>query len=924
MQAALFTAIVTAFVLGAMSDLDEDDTAKLLRVLIKQNMITNPAIEIPPPNPPPSILMVNSLWLLSIVSSLAATTWAILCLEWCAFLSDHVQAEDYQEMAEKRQRRFEAVKRWRVHLVVAAIPFFLHLSLFLFLAGLWLRVRDMNKNLGLIVGVPSLAMTLSYVVVTLLPIFTEAPFLTSVSELAQLVAGEVRRIARLYRPPRVFRQITSPLLVGSLPRTFANLKTSSHFSWVRTRRFTAFPRSIYKITRLYIHTWQKTIALVMLPIIPTFGSDQNPFNELNKLKVGLSDRGKGIHLRALFWLMNTPLSQDEVKDILKEFKRLNTAGTPLDRSIIKLLVLSLSSVLQDGGISFDEQPIFDHCTRVLAAEMDRAFGDGGYNKRIPFRNTWISDRLLPYFCLTPPEDTGGSTQTNQGADYWTRAVPALWLSPSRKTIQNVVTQLNADLQSAEAHGLRLIVNGFHAAMLARLDPNKPALTDYDLIPDFNDWTWDYSSSDSNLDKALSAFLRSLFAAFYTNTTVTLKSGDSSVPVDTPTPITTPSLIVDCLTVLDENPEDYPFELHRALCFFVAVMWRSNPEVFEEAPSVADALLKSAKSYGSNDRVKDDSTRVTILTTRLRAIARGPKPLISQQNNSLESLRDLHTRLPKSITRSPQCLEGFLDANAAILEAVFAVDSQFPIVRWKDSPDYKIARTVCSNPFTNADITFRSASDHPNYRLPYLYSLAIILSYTAEGKNQELWKVAGLLVTCDEQREMPVNRALDTNILVLGILGFAPGNPSDPVEELKDFGGIPGLLENIGNDWRTRWKAIYLITDCVRLLSQTNGQGPARRLIDKANDLIKIEVERKGNARVPSDWRRKEEGLRRCGLDASVKDLANERGEDSEGVYAWRGQSNIPYLSLYNPPRAPTEPISHAMLWVTNRFNELRG
>jgi hypothetical protein len=144
MQAALFTAIVTAFVLDAMSDLDEDTATKLLRLLVEQS-ITNSTIAIPPPNPPPSILTVNSLWLLSIVSSLAATTWAILCLQWCAFLSDGVQAEDYEEMAERRQRRFEAVKRWRMHLIVAAIPFFLHISLFLFLAGLWLRLRDMNE-----------------------------------------------------------------------------------------------------------------------------------------------------------------------------------------------------------------------------------------------------------------------------------------------------------------------------------------------------------------------------------------------------------------------------------------------------------------------------------------------------------------------------------------------------------------------------------------------------------------------------------------------------------------------------------------------------------------------------------------------------------------------------------------------------------
>ena len=165
-KAALFTAIVTAFILDVMSDLDEDTATTLLRILVEQST-TNSTIEMPSPNPPSSTLTVSSLWLLSIMSSLAATTWAMLCLEWCAFLTDGVQAEDYEEMAEKRQRKFEALKRWRMHLIVAAIPFFLHMSLFLFLTGLWLRLRDVNNQLGLIVGVPSLIIASSYVVVTL-------------------------------------------------------------------------------------------------------------------------------------------------------------------------------------------------------------------------------------------------------------------------------------------------------------------------------------------------------------------------------------------------------------------------------------------------------------------------------------------------------------------------------------------------------------------------------------------------------------------------------------------------------------------------------------------------------------------------------------------------------------------------------------
>lgn len=49
------------------------------------------------------------------------------------------------------------------------------------------------------------------------------------------------------------------------------------------------------------------------------------------------------------------------------------------------------------------------------------------------------------------------------------------------------------------------------------------------------------------------------------------------------PITTPSLAVDCLKVLDDQPERYTPKLRNALSFFVAVMRRSDPNVFEEGP-----------------------------------------------------------------------------------------------------------------------------------------------------------------------------------------------------------------------------------------------------------------------------------------------------------------------------------------------------
>jgi len=883
-KAALFTGIVTAFVLDAMSDFGEDAGTALLRILVEQS-ITNSTTEMPPPNPSSSILTVSSLWFLSIMFSLAATTWAILCLEWCAFLPDGVQAEDYEEMAEKRQRRFEAMKCWKMHLIIAVIPLFLHLSLFLFLSGLWLRLRDVNKQLGLIVGVSSLVIVSSYVVVTLLPVFTNAPFPTSASEVVLLFVGWIWHAAeslRFIRRPRAFSWVANLLPMGSSSWFPAS------FNPFRIRRLTLFLKHACRKSRRYLRAAWKKIAF--LPIFPTFRPDQNPFNELNKLKVGHSDRDKGIHQRALFWLLNTPLSKDEVREILQELgERRYNDGKPLDRAIIRLLVLSLSSILEDDYVSDDEQPIFDHCTTVLAREMDRAFGDGEHYQRILFRNATIADKLSPHF---PPATTDGD---------WTRAVSALWLCPSTEGIRDVVNRLDSNIQSVGVPDLQRIIRGLHAATLTcfNLHPNPPNLN---LIPDFTTWSWDSDTSDQVLDKALSGYLQCLFAAFY-NTLH--RHGD---------PTTAASLVVDCLGALDGQPNPGTLRLHNALCFFVAITQRSNPRVFEEGPSVALALLDSAESWRKYSG-EGDLKGAEVLTVRLRAITYGPRFLLPGKNRPLTRLGDIYDGLPHSIKADQRCIEGFLDANAATLEALLAAGGPVLGFIWKRSLDYRTARNICTNP-SSTDGTFDFVRQHPNYRLPYLYSLAIALSYVAEGRNQGLWKVADLFITRDQQQGIAVDRVLDTNILVVAVLRFALHHQSEAMgQEWKN--GFLDLVQNIvidGTDWRTRWKAVYLITDLVCLLSRMGGgDGQKKALIDAASNYF----DDGGLERVPSDWERKRKGLALCKLETIVRSLVSTRGETGEGIYEWSGQEKIPYLSLYNPRR--TEAVSNAVFWATSVF-----
>ena len=890
-KAALFTAIVTAFVLDVMSDLDENTATTLLRILVEQSTTNSTSTtKMPPPGPSSSTLMVSSLWLLSIISSLAATTWAILCLEWCAFLTHGVQAEDYEEMAEKRQHRFEAVMRWKMHLIVAAIPFFLHLSLFLFLAGLWLRLRHVNTQLGLIVGVPSLVIVLSYVVVTLLPIFTDAPFSTSASEFIKPVIDWIWRIVefgRSIRPPPLFLWIARLLSVEDWHRIF------SPFSF-GTRRLSAFPAGIYRTVSRCIHTLWKTIAL--LPILPAFELGQNPFDELNKLKVGRSDRGKGIQLRALFWLMNTPLSQEEVKEILNEFRNHHNPKEPLDRTIIRLLVLSLSSVLDDNRISEDEQPIFDHCTMTLAEEMDRAFGDGKHSQRILFRNTTIPEKLLPHFHLTTSNqhtDTHikhPSSETSR-EDYWKRMSSALWLCSSAETIRSVINQLDSNVQTIMAKDeslLKVIVRGLDAATPMCFNHEE---FNHELIPDFSIWSWDSNSPHKDLDKALSGYLHSLFAAF--SNTLARCSG----------PSTAASLVINCLKELDNQSNPDTLRLHNALCFFVVVTQRSDPKAFEEGQSrLAHALLESAESWKKYSR-EDDSVGAKVLAARLNAIAYGPRPLVFGQNRPLARLSELYAGLPDSIKTDQRCLEAFLNANAATMEAILAVDGRLAAFAWQRSFKHRVVQPFDSNPNPwLAPSVFDFVRQHPNHRLPYLYSLAIRLSHTTEERNHELWKVADLLVIHDEQGGITIDRALNTNILVAIVLRFAQQGRSDVVEQeqrgifLRSLGGA--VVHDA--DGQTLWKSIYLIADLVVLLSQANirreGEEQRKALIYAAVQIF----EKVNHKPVPSDWEMKRDGLTACGLGPKVKELSAQAGVD-EPVFKWNDSGTIPYLQLYNPP-----------------------
>ncbi|KZT54091.1 hypothetical protein CALCODRAFT_420470, partial [Calocera cornea HHB12733] len=85
--------------------------------------------------PPAWALLVNGLWLASLMISLFAAVTAMLVKEWLrAYHTDtaHVPVE----RAQQRQFRYDGMLKWFLPNIVSSLPLFIHLSVFLFATGL--------------------------------------------------------------------------------------------------------------------------------------------------------------------------------------------------------------------------------------------------------------------------------------------------------------------------------------------------------------------------------------------------------------------------------------------------------------------------------------------------------------------------------------------------------------------------------------------------------------------------------------------------------------------------------------------------------------------------------------------------------------------------------------------------------------------
>ncbi|KAI0042603.1 hypothetical protein FA95DRAFT_1525237 [Auriscalpium vulgare] len=184
----LFSATVAAFIVESYKGLQPDSSQTAVILLAQLVALSNGTQVLPPPQAPfrasSSSVRVNVLWFLSLCMSLTCALGATLLQRWARSYLRSVQAprRDRQAQAWFRTGAFEGMLRFRMPHVAEAINSLLHISLFLFFAGLVEFVSPLNRVVFVAVLAFIVAVALVYATLTVLPlVYHHCPYHTPLS-----------------------------------------------------------------------------------------------------------------------------------------------------------------------------------------------------------------------------------------------------------------------------------------------------------------------------------------------------------------------------------------------------------------------------------------------------------------------------------------------------------------------------------------------------------------------------------------------------------------------------------------------------------------------------------------------------------------------------------------------------------------------
>ncbi|PVF97746.1 hypothetical protein CPB86DRAFT_413539 [Serendipita vermifera] len=199
---ALYSAVLTAFIIESMKLLEEDpaETMRDILLIVSRQLANSsfPAFEPIAYETPKYAIIVNSLLFTSLSCALIAALLAVLALQWVANYDMELNTSSPEKRALQRHMRLMGIRKWKMSELIASLPLLIFVALFLFFIGIADWLWHMNREIsGIVMGGIGIGFLLYTITNLIGMVSVDAPFRTPISKeipgITQRVIGWPRR-----------------------------------------------------------------------------------------------------------------------------------------------------------------------------------------------------------------------------------------------------------------------------------------------------------------------------------------------------------------------------------------------------------------------------------------------------------------------------------------------------------------------------------------------------------------------------------------------------------------------------------------------------------------------------------------------------------------------------------------------------------
>jgi hypothetical protein len=246
LKTGLFSATVGAFIIEFYKTLSPDQTVALLQQISQQlpnppNNANSNTTNQPSSSPGTAMVWVNAMWMISLVLSLTSALIATLLQQWARrYVETPKVPTEPNHRARVRWFLSSGMDVYKMRVLVELAPTLLHLSVYLFFAGLVITFHTINTKVAIAVDVSVGFFALAYIMLSILPSLNfKCPYRTPLSRI-------------LWRPWHIFLFFTAHCLrrlVERLHGCFVGSRQGGDISNCRQRTLVNWLESCEKATR---------------------------------------------------------------------------------------------------------------------------------------------------------------------------------------------------------------------------------------------------------------------------------------------------------------------------------------------------------------------------------------------------------------------------------------------------------------------------------------------------------------------------------------------------------------------------------------------------------------------------------------------------------------------------------------------------